>query len=102
MLSTNIMDEENLEICPSRIWLAHDNTSMINISKNLAMHSKTKHIPIEHHFVKEQVFENAVQLEYIDTIEQVAYIFTNMLPKETFEYLRGKLGIIYALQIEKK
>ena len=32
-----------------------DNTSVINISKNLVMHSKTKHVPIKFHFLREQV-----------------------------------------------
>ena len=32
-----------------------DNTSAINISKNLVMHSKTKHIAIKYHFVRELV-----------------------------------------------
>ena len=32
-----------------------DNTSAINISKNLVMHAKTKHIAIKYHYVKELV-----------------------------------------------
>jgi hypothetical protein len=32
-----------------------DNTSAISISKNPVMHSKTKHIPIKFHFLREQV-----------------------------------------------
>ena len=44
-----------------------DNTSAISISKNLVMHSKTKHIPIKFHFLKEQVLDNVVELEYVPT-----------------------------------
>jgi hypothetical protein len=32
-----------------------DNTSAISVSKNLVFHSKTKHIPIKYHFLREQV-----------------------------------------------
>jgi hypothetical protein len=71
-----------------------DNTSAINISKNLVMHSKMKHIPIKYHFLREQVVEQSVKLEYIATKEQVADIFTKPLPRDTFEYLRQKLGVI--------
>jgi hypothetical protein len=71
-----------------------DNTSAINISKNLVMHSKMKHIPIKYHFLREQVVEQSVKMEYIATKEQVADIFTKPLPRETFEYLRQKLGVI--------
>jgi hypothetical protein len=64
-----------------------DNTSSIRISKNPTMHSKTKHIPIKFHFQQEQVTEKNIKLEYIGTKEQIANIFTNPLPRETFEYL---------------
>ena len=44
-----------------------DNTSVINMSKNPIMHSKTKHIPIKYHYLREQVSQKYVKLEYIDT-----------------------------------
>jgi hypothetical protein len=46
-----------------------DNTSAINISNNLVMLSKTKHIPIKYHFLREQVTYQNVKLEYIITKE---------------------------------
>ena len=46
-----------------------DNTSAINISKNPVMHSKTKQIPIKDHFLRDQVSQKVVKLEYIDTKE---------------------------------
>jgi hypothetical protein len=48
-----------------------DNTSAISISKNPVMHSKTKHIPIKFHFLREQVTEKNIKLEYIGTKEQL-------------------------------
>jgi hypothetical protein len=62
-----------------------DNTSTISISKNPVMHSKTKHIPIKYHFLREHVVENNIRAEYVGTKEQVAYIFTKLLPQESFE-----------------
>ena len=58
------------------------------------MHSKTKHIPKKYHFVREHVAENIVKLEYMDMKEQISDIFTKALHRETFKYLRGKLGIV--------
>ena len=72
----------------------YDNTSSINMSKKPIMHSKTKHIPIKYHYLREQVSQKATRLEYIDIKEQIANIFTKPLPKEAFERLRPKMGAI--------
>eukprot|EP00253_Pinus_taeda_P036003 PITA_36003 len=73
--------------CTPPISILCDNTSAINISKNPVMHSKTKHIPIKYHFLREQVLEQKVNLESVPSKEQVAAILTKPLPRETFEYL---------------
>eukprot|EP00253_Pinus_taeda_P022397 PITA_22397 len=83
-------------ICTPPPSIFCDNTSAISISKNLVMHSKTKHIPIKYHFLWEQVFEQKVKLEYVPSKEQVVDILTKLLPRETFEYLRKKLGVVDA------
>jgi hypothetical protein len=70
-----------------------ENTSAISISKNLVMHSKTKHIPIKYHFLREQVNDNIVKLEYVPTKEQIVDMFTKPLPKYAFEYLKERLGV---------
>ena len=82
--------------CTPPISILCDNTSAINIPKNLVMHSKTKHIPIKYHFLREQVLEQKVKLEYVPSKEQVVDIFTKPLPRETFEYLIQKLGVVVA------
>jgi len=76
------------------ILIFDDNTNTISISKNLVMHSKMKHISIKYHFVKEKVVEKNIKLEYVGTKEQISDIFTKPLPRETFEHLRQKLGIL--------
>jgi hypothetical protein len=71
-----------------------DNTSAISISKNPVIHSKTNHIPIKYHFLREKVAEKNIRVEYVGTKEQVADIFTKPLPREAFEHLRQILGVI--------
>ena len=71
-----------------------DNTSAINISKNLVMHTKTKNIVVKYHFLRELVQDKEVRLEYVNTKEQIAHILTKPLPKDAFLYHRGKLGFI--------
>jgi hypothetical protein len=70
-----------------------DNLSAINISKNPIQHSRTKHIDIRHHFIRDLVEENIVTLEHVTTEEQIADIFTKPLDAKQFEKLKGKLGI---------
>ncbi|KAK2388640.1 putative mitochondrial protein [Trifolium repens] len=70
-----------------------DNMSAINISKNPIQHSKTKHIDIRHHYIRDLVESKIVVLEHVGTKEQIADIFTKALDAVQFEKLRGKLGI---------
>jgi hypothetical protein len=71
-----------------------DDTSAIDISKNSVMQSKTKHISIKYHFLREQVLDKNIRVEYVRKKEQVANIFTKPLPREAFEYLRQRLVVI--------
>lgn len=82
--------------CSPPISILCDNKSAISISKNHVMHSKRKHIPIKYHFLREQVLEKNVKLEYVPSKEQVVDIFTKPLPREAFEYLRQKMGVVSA------
>ena len=71
-----------------------DNTSAINISKNLVQHSRTKHIDIRHHFLRDNVEKNLIKLGFINTELQIADIFTKPLCRERFEILKSKLGMM--------
>ena len=53
-----------------------DNSSAIDISKNLVQHSKTKHIKIRYHFIRDLVERKIVCLEYIPIERQNADIFS--------------------------
>lgn len=92
MLYTSLMDEANVKRHQSGykepISILCEYSSAINISKNLVMHSKTKHISIKYHFIREKVVDKEVSMEYVPTKEQVVDIFTKPLPTEKFEYLR--------------
>ena len=46
-----------------------DNTSAINLSKNPVHHSRTKHIEVRHHFLKDHITKNDIKLEFISTKE---------------------------------
>ena len=69
------------------VFIHCDNTSIVNMSKNPVLHSKTKHISIKYHMLKEKVIEKEIILEYVRTKEKIVDIFTKPLPKEAFNYL---------------
>ena len=71
-----------------------DNTSPINLSKNPIQHSRTKDIEIMHHFLRDHVQKGDISLEYIDTLHQIADIFTKPLDRDRFCILRGELGLM--------
>ena len=71
-----------------------DNSSAIDISKNPVQHSKTSHIEIRYHFIRDLVERKIMCLEYIPTERQNADIFTKPLDRSKFETLRQVIGVI--------
>ena len=63
--------------CELEVIVVHcDNQSGIKLSENLMFHDRSKHIDIRYHFLRDCVQRGTIQLEYIQTDEQVAAIFT--------------------------
>ena len=71
-----------------------DNFSAIDISKNPVQHSKTKHIEIRYHYIRDLVERKIVALEYIPIERQNADIFTKPLDRSEFKTLRQVIGVI--------
>ena len=71
-----------------------DNTSVINLTKSPILHSKTKHIEIRHHFIRDHVQNGDCVLEFVETSKQLADIFTKPLLRGSFFYIRRELDII--------
>nr|GEX97568.1 retrovirus-related Pol polyprotein from transposon TNT 1-94 [Tanacetum cinerariifolium] len=82
----------------NRTPMYYDSKSAIAISCNPVQHSKTKHIDIQYHFIKEHVEKGAVELYFIGTEYQLVDLFTKALPKERFDYLVHCIVIIMAHQ----
>ena len=71
-----------------------DNTSAINITKNIVQHSRTKHIEIRHHFIRDHVLKNDISIEFVDSLNQIADIFTKPLNEAQFVKIRRELGML--------
>nr|GEZ19784.1 copia protein [Tanacetum cinerariifolium] len=65
----------------------------IAISCNPVQHSRTKHIDVRYHFIKELVEKGTIELYFVKTDYQLADIFTKALPADRFNYLVRRLGM---------
>ena len=80
--------------------LYYDNKTTINIANNLVQHDKTKHVEIDKHFIKEKLKSGLICTPFMSTNEQLANIFTKGLPKQAFELLVNKLGLIDIFKLD--
>ncbi|GKA09535.1 hypothetical protein Tco_0688866 [Tanacetum coccineum] len=71
-----------------------DNKGAIDLSKNPVQHSRTKHIEIHHHFLRDNVQKGHISIEKVSFIDNIADILTKPLKRESFNYLRLGLGMM--------
>jgi hypothetical protein len=77
-----------------KVPLLCDNESTVKIANNPVQHSRTKHIDICHHFLRDHVAKNDISLEDVRTKDQLADIFTKPLDEATFRRLRNELNVL--------
>ncbi|KAJ9541880.1 hypothetical protein OSB04_028386 [Centaurea solstitialis] len=71
-----------------------DSKSAIAFSANPVQHSKTKHIDIRYHFLKDNVEKENIELYFVNTEYQLADLFTKALDEKRFKFLISRLGMI--------
>nr|GEY32663.1 retrovirus-related Pol polyprotein from transposon TNT 1-94 [Tanacetum cinerariifolium] len=77
----------------NKIPMYCDNKSAIALCCNNVQHSRSKHIDIRYHFIKEQVEKGVIELYFVNTEYQLADLFTKALGRERIEFLTNKLGM---------
>ncbi|GJS46215.1 retrovirus-related pol polyprotein from transposon TNT 1-94 [Tanacetum coccineum] len=77
----------------NKIPIYCDSKSAIAISCNPVQHSKTKHIAVRYHLIKEHVEKGTIELYFVKTDYQLADVFTKALPVDQFNYLVRRLGM---------
>ncbi|GJS21960.1 retrovirus-related pol polyprotein from transposon TNT 1-94 [Tanacetum coccineum] len=77
----------------NKISMYCDNKSAIALCCNNVQHSRSKHIDIRFHFIKEHVENGVIELYFVNTEYQLADIFTKPLCRERIEFLINKLGM---------
>ncbi|GJZ19592.1 hypothetical protein Tco_0556182 [Tanacetum coccineum] len=76
------------------ILIMCDNKGAIDLSKNPVQHSRTKHIEIRHHFLRDNVQKGNISIEKVSSEDNIADILTKPLKREPFNYLRLGLGMM--------
>jgi hypothetical protein len=75
-----------------KLWC--DNQSAINIANNPIQHDRTKHVEIDHFFIKEKLDDGALKLNYVNYVEQVADCLTMSLGVKEFVSFCNKMGML--------
>ena len=75
------------------VWC--DNLATKSMAENPVFHSRTKHVGVDVHFIREKVENGEVEIRYVPTSDQLADILTKSLPRDRFKLLCNKLGLIW-------
>jgi hypothetical protein len=78
----------------SKVPIPCDNESAIPMVDNPVEHSRTKHIDIRHHFLRDHQQKGDIEVYHISTENQLADIFTKPLDEKTFCRLRSDLNVL--------
>ena len=90
---------EDFKLMYNHIPIKCDNTSAINLSKNPIQHSRTKHIEIRYHFLRDHVQKCDIVLEFTNTHNQLADIFTKSLLEDRLCMIRREIGMMHVMNI---
>ena len=82
----------DLGIKQEKYMLYCDSQSAIHLAKNPAFHSKSKHIDLRHHWIRQVLEEGHLQLEKIHTTENPTNMLTKILLRDKQELCRSLVG----------
>ena len=77
---------EDFNLRYTKIPIMYDNISAINLTKNPIQHSRSKHMDIKHHFLRDHVQKGDIKLIFVNTEDQIADIST-----------KPQLNIVYVI-----
>lgn len=81
----------------NRITIGNNNLGAQQLSQNHKFHSRSKHIDVKHHFVREALRNQLVDITYIRTDEMPADVLTKGLSKDKHRKCITKMGMQFIL-----
>ncbi|KAJ9562394.1 hypothetical protein OSB04_007554 [Centaurea solstitialis] len=88
----NQMQDYGLSFLQTPIYI--DNNSAISIVNNPVKHSKTKHIEIKYHFIRDSNEKKLIQVLKVHTDDQYADLFTKAIDVGRFTFLVTGVGMM--------
>jgi hypothetical protein len=89
----SLFTELNFEISTTSTIFT-DNQAAISISHHPEFHSRTKHIDIAYHFLRDLIANGTLDTIYVNTLENLADLFTKGLPRQRHEDLTYRIGVL--------
>ena len=76
-----------------KLSLKIDNQAAISFCKNSVHHERSKHIDTRFHHIRECIEEGLIEVQHVNTKDQLADIFTKSLGRQKFIEMRRKVGV---------
>jgi len=70
-----------------------DNVGSNILTRDPSFHARSKHIDIQHHYVRERVEAGDIHYAYIPTHDNIADCLTKSLPRPKFQELTARMGM---------
>ncbi|XP_048427896.1 uncharacterized mitochondrial protein AtMg00810-like [Pyrus x bretschneideri] len=88
----SLFKDLHLHLLLPHIWC--DNVSSIALASNPVFHSRTKHLEVDYHYVREKVVRKQLLIHFICSQDQLADLFTKGLSSSRFKLLVSKLPVV--------
>ena len=79
-----------------------DNNSALKLTRNPEFHSRSKHIDVKHHFIREKVDDGVIDTLRVETADNLADIFTKGLPKPTHTSFVDRLNCLSGGDVKRQ
>jgi hypothetical protein len=90
------------EVVQDKVPFLCDNESAVKLANNSVQHTRTKHIDIRHHFLRDHVAKGDISLENVGTENQLVDILKKPLDEARFCTLRNEINVLDLSNFTKK